>query len=181
MTGILSQERTGAITFKGNPMTLVGPKLSAGDHAPHFHLTANDLSALSLDDALDSGSRAALLIVVPSIDTSVCSLETAKFNKQIRDLPKSKIATFTISEDLPFAQKRWAEHEQVADLQLVSDYKDHSFGPAYGVWIKDLGLLARSVFLIDKEAVLRYVHIVPEVAQEPDYDEVLAKAREVIS
>jgi thiol peroxidase len=181
MTGVLSAERQGVVTFKGNPMTLVGPRLTEGSPAPTFQVTANDLSTLTLEDALAGGTRAALLIVVPSIDTSVCSLETAKFNKQIRELPSEKIAAFTISEDLPFAQKRWAEHEQIANLQLVSDHKDHAFGHAYGVWIKELGLLARSIFLVDKQGTLRYVRIVPEVAQEPDYDEVIAKAREVIA
>jgi thiol peroxidase len=177
MTAITDSERHGAVTFKGNPMTLVGPALKPSDRAPDFKLIANDLSEVTLDDALANGTRAALLIVVPSIDTSVCSLETAKFNKQVRDLAQDKIATFTVSEDLPFAQKRWAEQEQVKSLQLLSDYKDHSFGKAYGVWIKELGLLARSVFIVDKSGTIRYANIVPEVALEPDYDEVIAAAR----
>ena len=179
MTAVTDQERQGVVTFKGNSMTLVGPALKMGDRAPEFHLVANDLSAVTLQDALGDGSRAALLIVVPSIDTSVCSLETARFNKQVRELPEGRIATFTVSEDLPFAQKRWAEHEQVKSLQLLSDYKDHLFGKAYGVWIKELGLLARSIFIIDKGGIIRFAQIVPEIATEPDYDAVLAAARDV--
>lgn len=179
MTAITDAERTGVVTFKGNPMTLVGPALKTGDRAPDFQLVGNDLSEVTLNDALANGTRAALLIVVPSIDTSVCSLETAKFNKQVRDLAQDKIATYTVSEDLPFAQKRWAEQEQVKSLQLLSDYKHHTFGKAYGVLIKELGLLARSIFVVDNGGVIRYAHIVPEVAQEPDYDEVIAAARQV--
>lgn len=179
MTAITDAERHGLVTFKGNPMTLVGPALKTGDRAPDFHLVGNDLSEVTLTSALADGTRAALLIVVPSIDTSVCSLETAKFNKQVRDLPDGKIATYTISEDLPFAQKRWSEAEQVKSLQLLSDYKDHSFGKAYGVWIKELGLLARSIFIVDKNGIIQFAQIVPEIAQEPDYDQVLAAARDV--
>jgi len=179
MTAITDAEREGVVTFKGNPMTLVGQALKTGDRAPDFHLVGNDLSEVTLKDALAGGSRAALLIVVPSIDTSVCSLETAKFNKQVRELPEGKVATFTISEDLPFAQKRWSEAEQVKSLQLLSDYKDHSFGKAYGVWIKELGLLARSIFIVDKNGIIQFTQIVPEIAQEPDYDQVLAAARDV--
>lgn len=179
MTAITEAERQGVVTFKGNPMTLVGPALQAGDRAPEFRLVGNDLSEVTLQDALGGGSRAALLIVVPSIDTSVCSLETAKFNKQIRDLPEGKIATYTVSEDLPFAQKRWSEQEQVKSLQLLSDYKYHTFGKAYGVLIKELGLLARSIFIVDKGGIIRFAEIVPEVAQEPDYDQVIAAARDI--
>jgi len=174
-------ERSGVITFKGNPMTLVGPELKVGQTAPDFSLIANDLSVVTLKDALAGNTRAALLIVVPSIDTSVCSLETAKFNHQVADLPKDKLATYTISVDLPFAQKRWAAAESVENLHLISDYKTHEFGHEYGVWIKELGLLARSIFLIDKSGTLQAVSIVSEVAQEPDYEQVLTDARKAIA
>ena len=173
-------ERVGAVTFKGNPMTLLGPELKAGDKAPNFSLVANDLSALTLADALAGGTRAALLIVVPSIDTSVCSLETAKFNQHVQDIPTDKLATYTISVDLPFAQKRWAAAENVTNLSLLSDHKTHEFGVDYGVWLKELGLLARATFLVDKTGVVRMAAIVPEVAQEPDYDAVLAEATKLI-
>ena len=174
-------ERHGVVTFKGSPVTLAGPELKVGQAAPDFTLATNDLTPLTLKDALADNTRAALLIVVPSIDTSVCSLETAKFNTHVAALPADKLAAFTISVDLPFAQKRWATAENVTNLRLVSDYKTHAFGIAYGVWIKELGLLARSIFLIDKSGILRTIAIVPEVAQEPDYDKVLSDARETIS
>ena len=173
-------ERSGVITFKGTPMTLVGPEIKPGDKAPDFALTANDLSTVTLSDALAGYTRAALLIVVPSIDTSVCSLETIKFNRHVTELPADKIAAYTVSEDLPFAQKRWCVAEKVTNLHLLSDYKGHAFGPAYGVLIRELGLLARAVFLVDRTGVVRTARIVPEVALEPDYVEVLSAARATI-
>jgi thiol peroxidase len=180
MTASNLPERTGVVTFKGKPVTLVGPALSVGDKAPDFALKDNSLSTVTIREALAGGTRAALLIVVPSIDTSVCSLETVKFNRQVKGLPSDKVATYTISVDLPFAQKRWCEAEHVANIALLSDYSAHEFGPSYGVWIKELALHARSVFLVDKTGTLRYVHVVPEVAQEPDYDEVLSAVRSLI-
>src|SRR5665213_3498756 len=125
------QRRTGIVTFKGNPMTLVGPDIKVGDKAPDFKLLASDMQPVTLNDALANGARAALLIVVPSIDTSVCSLETVKFNRQTADLANDKVGTFTVSVDLPFAQKRWCTTEKVEHVQLLSDFKEHSFGTAY--------------------------------------------------
>jgi len=173
-------ERLDAVTFKGQPVTLVGPELKVGDPAPDFNLIGNDMADITLKEVLAGNSRAAMLIVVPSIDTSVCSLETAKFNRHVVELPTDKIATFTISVDLPFAQKRWCSSEKVANLSLLSAYRDPDFGPRYGVLIKELGLLTRSVFLVDKDGVIRLAVIVPEVAQEPDYDQVLMESRKLI-
>jgi thiol peroxidase len=161
-------------------MTLVGDELKVGDNAPDFQLYGADLAPRSLNDLTKDGSRAALLILVPSIDTSVCSLETIKFNKHVASLPPEEIAAFTISYDLPFAQKRWSSSERVANLTLLSAYRDHDFGAKFGVHIKELGLLARSVFLIDKDGVVRYTLVMPEVAIEPDYDEVLKEARQLL-
>jgi thiol peroxidase len=161
-------------------VTLVGNELKPGDKAPDFTLYANDLSPITLKDVLADNTRATLLIVVPSIDTSVCSLETAKFNRHVAQLPVDQIATFTISVDLPFAQKRWVSSEKVANLSLLSAYRDPDFGPRYGVLIKELGLLSRSVFVVDKEGIVRLSVTVPEVAQEPDYDEVLNVATKLI-
>lgn len=180
MTEVGLPERKNVVTFKGNPMTLVGPELHVGDKAPGFSLVANDMSSVTLDTTLANGTRGALLIVVPSIDTSVCALETAKFNRQVAELPSDKIATYTISVDLPFAQKRWCTEEHVENLHLLSDYKEHTFGPRYGVLIKELNLLARSVFVVDKNSVIRYIEIVPEVALEPDYEAVIAAARALL-
>ncbi len=180
MTAVQQLERQGLVTFKGGPMTLVGPALHPGDTAPHFSLTAGDMSTVTLNDAIGHGTRAALLIVVPSIDTSVCALETVRFNREVESIPSDKLGVYTVSVDLPFAQSRWSKAENVTSVQLLSDFKDHHFGPDWGVLIKELGLLARSVFLVDKGGIIRYVEIVPEIAQEPDYEKVLAHAKELI-
>ncbi len=180
MTMTTQLERPGAITFKGSPMTLIGKELKVGDHAPDFQLqAADDLSTVTWNDLSGGGQKAVLMILVPSIDTSVCSLETNKFDKQVASLPKDKINVVTISADTPFAQKRWAGEEHIGHIRMLSDHKDRAFADAYGVRIKELGLLSRSIYLVDKDGIVRYVQNVPEVASEPDYDAVLAAAREV--
>jgi thiol peroxidase len=161
-------------------MTLVGNELKAGDKAPDFYLCDSNLGLATLNDVLAGNSRAALLIVVPSVDTSVCALETVKFNKHVKELPTEKIATYTISVDLPFAQKRFTSSERVANLSLLSAYRDHCFGPNYGVFIKELGLLARSIFLIDSAGIIRSTFVMSEVAMEPDYDAALKEARAIV-
>lgn len=169
------QERTGVITFKGNPMTLVGPELKAGDPAPDFHLTASDLSVKTLEDVVDHGNRAAMLIVVPSLDTSVCSIESHKFNTRMGELPTG-VKTYVVSMDLPFAQARWCGNEGDVKFETLSDYRDHTFGRNYGLLIKELGLLARAIVVIGAGKQIKYVQIVPEVASEPDYDAALQAA-----
>ncbi|BDI29273.1 putative thiol peroxidase [Capsulimonas corticalis] len=176
----VQNERSGAITFKGNPMTLLGPELKVGDKAPDFQLTGTDLSPTTLDQLRENGTKAVLLILVPSIDTSVCSLETSKFNRHIATLPAEKIVAVSISADTPFAQKRWAVQEHVDNIKMLSDHKDRKFADDYGVHIKELGLLTRAIYLVDKDGVIRYIQTVPEVATEPDYDEVLRAARELV-
>ncbi|MBV9850039.1 MAG: thiol peroxidase [Armatimonadetes bacterium] len=181
MTMTTQLERPGAITFKGSPMTLVGKELKVGDHAPDFQLqAADDLSPVTWNDLSAGGTRAVLMILVPSIDTSVCARETSTFDKQVAGLPKDKIAVVTVSADTPFAQKRWAGAEHVDNIQMLSDHKERAFADAYGVRIKELGLLARAIYLVDKDGIIRYIQTVPEVATEPDYDAVLRAAREVV-
>jgi thiol peroxidase len=169
------QERTAAVTFKGQPMTLLGPELRAGDPAPEFMLTASDLSPVNLDILIDEGQRAAFLIVVPSLDTSVCSLESQKFNQRLGELPGGVLAS-VVSMDLPFAQARWAAEQGNIKLDMLSDYRDHSFGKNYGLLIAELGLHARAIVVIGKDRTVDYVQIVPEVAAEPDYDAALKAA-----
>jgi thiol peroxidase len=169
MTTQTLSERNGVITFRGNPMTLVGPALQTGDAAPPFTLSTADLAPFTLHDALAQGTREALLIVVPSLDTPTCSVETSTFHKRLVEVPPDA-AAFVISLDLPFAQKRWAEANEAAELTYLSDYRDHSFGTAYGLLIKEIGLLARAVIVIGKDGKLKYVEIVPEIASEPNYD-----------
>jgi thiol peroxidase len=169
MTTQTLSERNGVITFRGNAMTLVGPELRTGEKAPDFTLRSADLAPFTLHDAIANGSREALLIVVPSLDTPTCSVETSTFHKRLVEVPPDA-AAFVISLDLPFAQKRWADANDAGGLTYLSDYRDHSFGLAYGLLIKEIGLLARAVIVIGKDAALKYVEIVPEVASEPNYD-----------
>jgi thiol peroxidase len=181
MTTTTQIERPGAITFKGNPVTLVGPELHVGDHAPDFQLMTTDLKPVNFSELSDGGRRAVLMILIPSIDTSVCALETGKFNRHLGSLSADKIKAVTISADTPFAQRRWAVQEGVNNLQMLSDHKDRAFADAYGVYIKELGLLTRAIYLVDKDGIIRYIQTLPEVAMEPDYDAVLRAARELIS
>jgi thioredoxin-dependent peroxiredoxin len=169
------QQRTGVVTFKGSPMTLLGPQLRAGDPAPQFELSAGDLQPVNLDILLDEGKRAALLIVVPSLDTSVCSLESQKFNARLGELPADVVAA-VVSLDLPFAMTRWSGAQGEVELTMLSDYRDRSFGVNYGLLIAELGLLARAIVVIGKDRTIEYVQIVPEIANEPDYDAALKAA-----
>jgi thiol peroxidase len=160
-------EREGAITMKGNPLTLIGPELKAGDLAPDAVLVANDLSEVSLSSFK---GKKVILSVVPSLDTPVCDLQTKKFNQEALKLPD--VVVLTISKDLPFAQKRWCGLAGASAVKTLSDYRGN-FGETYGVLIKGLGLLARSVFVINESGKVIYIQLVKEVAHEPNYDEVL--------
>jgi thiol peroxidase len=176
MTAENLQERAGAITFKGKPMTLLGRALNVGDEAPDFHLTGGDLGIVNLDGLLGGGTRAAMLVVVPSLDTGVCSLESQKFNGRIGELPGG-VAASVVSMDLPFAMARWAGAQEGGNkLGMLSDYRDHSFGLNFGLLIGELGLLTRAIVVIGRDRKIRYIQIVPEVAGEPDYDEALKAA-----
>ena len=165
----MAQERSGAVTFKGNPLTLIGPELKAGQQAPEFHLTANDLSTVTL---AASAGKTRLISVVPSLDTPVCDQQTRRFNQEAAKLP-GDMTVLTVSMDLPFAQKRWCGAAGVDKVQTLSDYKDHTFGPGYGVRIKELGLLSRAIFIVDPGNAIRYVEYVKEVTNHPNYDAAL--------
>jgi len=172
----MANERTGVIVFKRNPMTLVGPEVRVGDRAPDFALAANDLSTVSLKD---SAGKVRLISVVPSLDTPVCDQQTRRFNQEAGALGPN-VAILTVSMDLPFAQKRWCGAAGVERVQTLSDYKTHEFGKAYGVRIKELGLLARSVFVVDKHDRVTYVEIVREVADHPNYEKAIAAAKKAL-
>ena len=163
------KERTGIITMKGNPLTLLGNEVNVGDVAPDFAVLSNDLSPVTL-----SSFRGKVCIVssVPSLDTPVCDTETRRFNEEAGRL-SSDVAVLTISMDLPFAQKRWCGAAGVTRVQTLSDHRDASFGTSYGVLIKELRLLARAVFVVDRNGIVQYVQLVKEITQEPDYDAVL--------
>src|ERR1700688_3307170 len=167
--------RTGTVTFKGKPMTLLGPELHVGDPAPEFALTAGDLSSVTLDILTGDGKQAAMLIVVPSLDTSVCSLESKKFNQRLGELPAG-VRAAVVSMDLPFAQMRWFASEGDVKLEMLSDYRDRSFGTNYGLMMSELGLLARAIVVSGKGRTISYVQLVPEVASEPDYDAAIKAA-----
>jgi thiol peroxidase len=156
-------------------MHLAGPDLQAGDKAPDFTLVDGDLKSVDLDGVTHNGTRNALLIVVPSLDTSVCSIESQKFNARVGEFPADVVA-YVVSRDTPFAQSRWVKEQGDVKLTMLSDFRDHSFGPAYGVLIEPLGLLARSVFIIGKDKTIKYKQLVAEVTNEPDYDDVVAAA-----
>jgi thioredoxin-dependent peroxiredoxin len=171
----IMEEWKGLVTMKGKPITLIGQAVKVGQKAPDFEVTANDLSPVKFSSF---AGKVCIIASVPSLDTSVCDLETRKFNEKAAQLG-SDVVVLTISMDLPFAQKRWCGAAGIKNVQTLSDYRDASFGNAYGVLIKDLRLLARAVFVVDKKGVVRYLQIVPEIATEPDYDAVLKAVKEL--
>lgn len=162
-------ERTGIITFKGNPMTLLGPELKVGDKAPDFLVVDNSLTPVSL---ASSAGKIRVISAVPSLDTPVCDTETRRFNQEAATLPDS-VVVLTVSLDLPFAQKRWCGAAGIDRVTTLSDYRERSFGNAYGVLIKELLLLSRAIFVIDAKDTIRYIQFVPEVTSEPDYSAVM--------
>ena len=172
---ITMQERKDMVTMKGKPVTLVGQAVKIGQKAPDFEVVANDMSTVKLSSFAD---KTIIIASVPSLDTSVCDMETRKFNEKAAELG-SDVVVLTISMDLPFAQKRWCGAAGIKNVQTLSDYREASFGRAYGVLIKELRLLARTVFIVDKNGVVRYVQIVPELATEPDYDAAIKAVKEL--
>ncbi|QKG84733.1 thiol peroxidase [Kroppenstedtia pulmonis] len=156
------------VTLEGKPLTLSGKQVKTGDKAPDFTVLANDLSSVSLQD---SAGTTRIFCVAPSLDTPVCDQQTRRFNEEAASL--KDVTILTVSVDLPFAQKRWCGANGIDRVQTVSDHRDLSFGNAYGVVIKELRLLARSVFVVDKNDRLVYVEYVPELTQYPDYDAAL--------
>ena len=168
----MADKRTGEVTFKGNPVSLVGPKLTAGSPAPEFKTLNSGLGAVTL---ADTPAKPRLFSVVPSLDTPVCGRQTKQFEEKLASLG-DKIAAYTVSLDLPFAQKRFCTAEGVNAMQTLSDVHDGSFGRAFGVLLDGLPLplLARAVFVVDGAGVVRHAEYVSEVTSEPNYDTALA-------
>lgn len=160
------------VTFKGNPVTLIGNEVKVGDKAPDFKVLANDLSEVTL---ADTKGFVRLISVVPSIDTGVCDAQTRRFNEEAAKLDNVKV--LTVSVDLPFAQKRWCGAAGIENVQMLSDHRDVSFGQAYGVLIKELRLLTRAVFVIDSSDTVTYVEYVPEATNHPNYDAAIEAAK----
>ncbi len=157
-------DKAGSVTMKGAPLSLAGGDVNVGDQAPDFSAVDTDLKEVKLSDYR---GKVVLLVSVPSLDTSVCSVETRKFNAAASKLGDAVI--LTLSMDLPFAQKRWCGAEGVDAVKTLSDHRDASFGRAYGVLISPLRLLARAVFVVDRDGKVSYKQLVGEVTDEPDY------------
>lgn len=162
-----------SITFKGNPVTLLGNEVKVGEKAPEFKVLANDLSEVTL---ADSKGQVRLISVVPSIDTGVCDAQTRRFNEEASKLGNVKI--LTVSVDLPFAQKRWCAAAGIENVQTVSDHRELSFGEAYGVAIQELRLLARAVFVVDSNDTVTYAEYVSEATDHPNYEAAIEAAKQ---
>jgi thiol peroxidase len=165
-------ERPGATTLKGNPLTLIGPELNAGAAAPDFSVTDGNLKPVSLKD---TGSNVRIISVVPSLDTPVSDAQTKRFNEEAAKLPDVDI--YTVSMDLPFAQKRWCGAFGVDKVKMLSDHKDGSFGANYGTLIKELRIESRAIFVVDRHNTIKHAEYVKEVADHPNYETALAAAR----
>lgn len=164
------------VTFKGNPVTLVGTEIKVGDKAPGFTVIANNLSEKYLSDYK---GKVKIISLFPSIDTGVCATQTRTFNKLASELSKD-IVILCISNDLPFAQTRFCAAEGIDQVETLSDHRDVDFSTKYGFLIKELRLLARGVVVVDKNDNVRYVEYVPEVTNEPNYDAAIEAAKELV-
>jgi thiol peroxidase len=170
------KERAGLVTFAGNPLILLGEGVKVGDKAPDFSAVDKDLKEVSL---ADFAGKVKVISVTPSLDTPVCDLQARKFNEEAQGLA-GDVVVLNISMDLPFAIARYCADTGLDKVRAVSDHREASFGVAYGVLIKGLRLLARSIFVLDKNNVIRYQEIVPEVTNQPDYDKALAAAKKLV-
>jgi len=171
------RERTGLVTMKGDPVTLLGNEVKVSQKAPDVELVDNDLVKVKLS-SLWRG-KVCILSAVPSLDTPVCDIETRRFNEEAGKMGAG-LVVLTVSMDLPFAQKRWCGAAGVKNVITLSDYREATFGTAYGVLLKDLRLLARAVFVVDKQGMIRYIELVKEIASEPDYGAALNAAKKLM-
>lgn len=169
-------ERKNVVTIGGNPLTLVGSEIKEGDKAPDFTVLDGTLKEVKLGDF---AGKVKLIAAVPSLDTPICDQETRKFNEVAANLPEN-VQFLTISVDLPFAQSRFCQTAGIENVAVLSDHRDLSFGTAYGVAIKELRLLARSIFVVDGGDVVRYIQVVPEVKEHPDYDGALEAVKKLV-
>ena len=165
-------ERPGGVTFKGNPLTLIGPELKVGDKAPEFDVVDKTLQPVNL---AATGGGVRIFSVIPSLDTPVCDMQTKRFNDESQKLSGVKI--YTVSMDLPFAQGRWSSSFGVDNVTMLSDHRGASFGAQYGTLIKEWRILSRAIFVVDDKNVIQHVEYVKEVADHPDYEAALSKAR----
>ncbi|WP_211747674.1 thiol peroxidase [Paenibacillus sp. Marseille-Q4541] len=172
----MSHERTGVATFKGSPLTLIGPELKVGDQAPDFTLNKNLLMEATLSDY---AGKIKLISVVPSLDTGVCDAQTRRFNEEAASLGEN-VVILTVSVDLPFAQSRWCGAAGVDKVVTLSDYKTKSFGEAYGVLIKEFQLDMRSIFVLDANDKITYVEYLAEMSEPPNYEAAIQAVKELL-
>jgi thiol peroxidase len=165
-------ERPGATTLRGNPLTLIGPELKPGDDAPDFEVVDNGLQSVTL---AKTGNSVRIFSVVPSLDTPVCDAQTKRFNEEAAKLEGVDI--YTVSMDLPFAQKRWCGAFGVDKVKMLSDHRTGSFGSAYGTLIKELRITSRAIFVVDKNNKITHAEYVKEVADHPNYERALEAAK----
>ncbi len=169
------KEHKGAVTFMGSPLTLLGNIVEVGKRSPDVELIDNDLKPFRLSSLL---GKVCVVLSVPSLDTPVCDVETRRFNKEAENLG-SDVHVLTVSMDLPFAQKRWCGSAGIEMVKTLSDHRNAEFGEKWGLLIKELRLLARSVVLLDREGIVRYVELVKEIADQPDYDLLLKEVKKL--
>ncbi len=166
----MMKERADIVTSHGRPLTLVGPELKIGEKAPGFIVLDGEVNEVRPDDFR---GKIKVISVTPSLDTPVCDLQARRFNHEAASLPED-VVVLNISMDLPFAIVRFCTTAEIDRAKALSDHRDAAFGTAYGVLIKELRLLARSVFIVDKDDVIRYIEIVPDMSNHPDYDKALS-------
>lgn len=160
------------VTFKGNPVTLVGNEVKIGDTAPDFTVLSPELKEIKLSDYK---GKVVVIAVFPSVDTGVCALQLARFNQEAANFGDD-VQLLTVSVDLPFALKRYCADKGIENALTVSDHKELDFGTKYGFVIKELRLLSRGTVIVDQTGVVKYVEYVSEVGEHPNYE----KALEVI-
>lgn len=169
-------QKKGLVFARGNALTLLGQELKVGDKAPEFQVVDNNVSPVKLSDFK---GKVVLLSVTPSIDTGICDLQAKRFNKMATEV-SGDVVILSISVDLPFALARWCGATGSDKIKTLSDYQDWNFGLQYGMLIKESRLLARSVWIIDKKGVIRYIQIVPELPTEPNYNEAFDALKKVV-
>ena len=171
----MTETRTGIVHMMGKPMTLLGADLKEGDSAPDFMLLDNSLKPIKL---ADSAGKIRLFSIVPSLDTEVCAIQTEHFSKAVKTLADN-VVFYTISMDLPFAQKRWIEENEMTNVITLSDFNSADFGLKYGVLLKELRLLTRAVVVVDQNDKIVNYQIVPEITDEPDYASILEAVKKI--
>ncbi len=172
----MAEEHVGLVSLKGRPLTLLGHRVTVGEQAPDFTALRQDLSPFTLRDV---AGKVVVVNSVPSLDTPVCATQARTFNQRASELGE-EAKVLVISMDLPFAQSRFCTTEGIANVEVLSDHRDASFGMAYGLLVKELRLLARAVLVINRQGIVVYQELVPEMGHEPNYDTALAAARQAL-